>query len=106
MEALQPLLLLLHKVGVGARAGRGQPGQAAVGPWLIPGGDRWSRGWSRARGGGRSEDLRWHGDGRWGRGVRGDRNRDGGHTGAVVGMVAGGVVVLLLLVVEVLVLME
>lgn len=103
VEALQPLLLLLHKVGVGARAGRGQAGQAAVGPWLIPGGDGWRR-WSGAQGGGRSGDLRWHGDGRRGRRLRGDRNWDGGHTSAVVGVVGGGVVVLLLLVVEVLVL--
>lgn len=103
VEALQPLLLLLHKVGVGARAGGGQAGQAAVGPWLIPGGDGWRR-WSGAQGGGRSGDLRWHGDGRRGRRLRGDRNWDGGHTSAVVGVVGGGVVVLLLLVVEVLVL--
>lgn len=112
MEALQPLLLLLHKVGVGAGAGGGQPGQAAVGPWLIPGGDGWRRRQrrSRARGGGRSGDLRRHGDGSRGRGLRGNRNRVGGHTGAVVGMVGGEVVLLLLLlllvVVVVLVLME
>lgn len=43
VETLQPLLLFLHKVGVGAGAGGGQPGQAAVGPWLIPGGNGWRR---------------------------------------------------------------
>lgn len=106
VETLQPLLLLLHKVGVGAGAGGGQPGQAAVGPWLIPGGDGRRRRWSRARGRDRSGDLRRHGDGSWGRGLRGDGDgdRDGGHTGAVVGMVGGGVV--LRLVVVVVVLME
>lgn len=102
VETLQPLLLLLHKVGVGAGAGGGQPGQAAVGPWLIPGGDGWRRRRrSRARRGDRSGDLHRYGDGDGGRGrgLRGDRNRDGGHTGAVVGMVGGGGVVLLLVVV-------
>lgn len=48
METLQPLLLLLNKVGVGAGAGGGQSGQAAMGPRLIPRRDRWRRRWSRA----------------------------------------------------------
>lgn len=99
METLQPLLLLLNKVGVGAGAGGGQSGQAAMGPRLIPGGDRWRRRWSRARAGGRSGDLCWNGDGSRRRGLGGNRNRDGGHTGAVVGVVGGGVVLLLVVVV-------
>lgn len=40
VQALKPLLLLLHEVGVGASAGGGHSGQPAVGPWLIPGWDR------------------------------------------------------------------
>ncbi len=48
VQALQPFLLFLHKVGVGASAGGGHSGQPAVGPWLIPGWDRRRRGrWSR-----------------------------------------------------------
>lgn len=106
VQTLQPLLLLLNKVGVGAGAGGGQPGQAAVGPRLIPGGDRRRRRrWGVARGGDRSGDLCRNRDGRWRRGLRGNGNRDGGHTGAVVGIVGGGVV-LLLVVVMMLVLME
>lgn len=63
METLQPLLLLLNKIGVGAGAGGGQSGQAAMGPRLIPGGDRWRRGWSRARRGDWNGDLCWNRDG-------------------------------------------
>lgn len=78
-----------------------------MGPRLIPGGDRRRGRWSGSRGGDWSGDLCWNRDGSWYRGLGGNRNRDGGHTGAVVGMVGGGVVVLLLLVVVVmLVLME
>lgn len=43
MQALQPFLLFLYKVGVGASAGGGHPGKPAVGPRLIPG-------WNRRRG--------------------------------------------------------
>lgn len=104
MEPLQPLLLLLNKVGVGAGAGGGQSGQAAMSPRLIPGGDGWRRRWSRARRD-RNGDLRWNRDGSRCRGLGGNGNGDGGHTGAVVGVVGGGVV-LLLVVVMMLVLME
>ena len=48
VQALQPLLLFLHKVGVGTGAGGWRSGQPAVGPRLISGRDwrrrRWSRG--------------------------------------------------------------
>lgn len=43
VQALQPLLLLLHEVGVGAGAGGGHSSQPAVGPRLIPGWDWWRR---------------------------------------------------------------
>lgn len=97
VQSLQPLLLFLHKVGVGASAGGGHPCQPAVGPWLIPGWDGWRRGRrSGGRRGYRSRYLCRDRDrsraGSWSRG----RDRDGGHTGAVVGVVAGRVVVVLL----------
>lgn len=92
VQALQSLLLFLHKVGVGAGAGGGRPGQPAVGPRLIPGWDRRRGRRSRARGGDRNWDL--------GRDRDGDRsgNMDSGCTGAVIGVVGGGVVVLLVVV--------
>lgn len=45
VQALQPFLLFLHKVGVGASAGGGHAGQPAVGSRLIPG---WNRRWGRS----------------------------------------------------------
>lgn len=66
VQALKPLLLFLHEVGVGAGAGGGCTGQPAVGSWLIPGWD-WRRGrWSRGRGGDRCWDLGRDRDGGWG----------------------------------------
>lgn len=43
VQALQPLPLFLHKVGVGAGAGGGHSGQPAVGTRLVPGWDWWRR---------------------------------------------------------------
>lgn len=98
--ALQPLLLLLHKVGVGAGAGGGHPGQPAVGPRLIPGRDqRWCR-WSRGRD--RRRDLGGDRDGGRDESRSGGRYRRGtGAVGAVVGVVGGGGVVLLMVLVVV-----
>lgn len=45
MQALQPFLLFLHEVGVGASAGGGHASQPAVGSRLIPG---WNRRWGRS----------------------------------------------------------
>lgn len=105
VQALEPLFLFLHEVGVGAGAGGGRSGQPAVGPWLIPGWDRRRGRWSRGRGGDRNWDLGRDRDGDW------SRNVDSGCTGAVgavVGVVGGGVVVLLmvLVVVEVVAVVE
>lgn len=47
VQALKPLLLFLHEVGVGAGAGGGHSGQPAVDPRLIPGWDRRRGRWSR-----------------------------------------------------------
>lgn len=66
MQALKSLLLLLHKVGVGAGAGGGHSGQPAVGPWLISGWDRRRRWWrGRGRGGNWSWNLGRDRDGGW-----------------------------------------
>lgn len=47
VQALKPLFLFLHEVGVGAGAGGGHSGQPAVDPRLIPGWDRRRGRWSR-----------------------------------------------------------
>lgn len=66
VQALEPLFLFLHKVGIGAGAGGGHSSQSAVGPRLIPGWDRRRGRWSRGRGGNRNWDLGWDGDRGWG----------------------------------------
>lgn len=66
VKALKPLLLFLHEVGVSASAGGGHSGQPAVGPRLVPGGDRRRWRWSRGRRRDRSWDLCRKRDGGWG----------------------------------------
>lgn len=103
VQSLKPLLLFLHKVGVGAGAGGRHSGQPAVSSRLIPWRDRRRRRWNRGRGGDRSWDLGGYRDGGW------DGSRYcccTGAVGAVVGVVAGGGVVVVLMVLVVVAVVE
>lgn len=98
VQSLKPLLLFLHKVGVGAGAGGRHSGQPAVSSRLIPWRDRRRRRWNRGRGGDRSWDLGGYRDGGW------DGSRYcccTGAVGAVVVVAGGGMVVVLMVLVVV-----